>query len=158
MLRNILVSLGVGVLGACGSGGGDETIDITHDACTPIGVTTASSTQPQAIGISDALQMWRERGVPMLGDSGETAIEVRFERAAPSFYGLYDDESGIIFINDAITDPSSLSIVIAHELGHAFGLPHITDRTSLMNPGNVATAANEADAAALQALWGRCAP
>jgi hypothetical protein len=143
-------------LGACGGGGGDDTIDITHDVCTPLDVLTSFPSDAQATGISSALDLWRVRGAPFVGQSGDATIEVRFERAALSFHGLYDDENGVIYINSEITDPSAMSIVIAHELGHAFGLGHITERTSLMNPGNLAMPPNAEDEAALQALWGHC--
>ena len=48
--------------------------------------------------------------------------------------------------------------VIAHELGHAFGLFHVpaSERISLMNPGNLTTPPTTADQAALAALWGSC--
>ena len=85
-------------------------------------------------------------------------LRVRFEAASPPFHGLYDDETGIVYVNSAIEDLAPLSIVIAHELGHAFGLPHveIAERDSLMNPGNLVIPPNDADRAAIEALWGRC--
>jgi predicted Zn-dependent protease len=48
--------------------------------------------------------------------------------------------------------------VIAHELGHAFGLVHVSPdtRPSVMNPGNTTVAPNDGDRAALEALWGTC--
>lgn len=83
-------------------------------------------------------------------------MEVRFDEAAPPFHGLYDDSEGVIYINRGIIDERTLSIVIAHELGHAFGLLHVDDRESVMNPGNLDTPPNAADQAAIEALWGAC--
>lgn len=153
------------LLGACSSNaGGDESIDIVHDVCTPLAVSAVTASEAQADGITRALGLWDARGAPYLGAvepgalraAGEARIEIRFERAAQAFYGLYDDETGVIYINSGITDPAALSIVIAHELGHAFGLPHVTERSSLMNPGNHQLPPTAEDQAALQALWGDC--
>lgn len=144
-------------LGACSGGGGDVTIDITHDVCAPITVNSASLTEVQAKGIDDAMALWSDHGVTTLERSGaEPAVEVRFDHAAAAFYGLYDDVHSIVYINDDITDPKTLEIVIAHELGHAFGLSHITGRPSLMNAHNDHTLPTTEDEAAVRALWGPC--
>ena len=143
-------------LGACGGNGGDDTIDITHDVCGAIGVTSANTSAPQTAAIAAAVDLWRARGVGLLGDTTAAPIEIRFEPAAAAFRGVYDDESGIVFINSKITDPEILSIVIAHELGHAFGLSHVTSYTSVMTDGNTTTRPTDADERALQALWGTC--
>lgn len=151
-------------MGACGSGGGDDTIDITHDACAPIILTTSTLTEVQTDGILDAIALWRARGVPALTvrDAAQRAfttapsIVLEFDDAAPAFHGLYDDERAVIYVNRGLTHRAALSIVIAHELGHAFGLEHVTGRASLMNPGNLTTPPNEEDEVALEALWGDC--
>jgi len=106
--------------------------------------------------MSDAQALWRDRGAPSVGLRADTTVNVVFEEAASAFHGLYDDSAGVIYINTEITDPKVLPIVIAHELGHAFGLPHVTGRASVMNPGNLTIAPNESDQAALEALWGNC--
>ena len=120
-------------------------------------------TAAQRAGIEGAISLWRGHGVETVRvidgvAAGSAAIELRFEEAAPPFHGLYDDEAGVVYINRGIQDLTPLSIVIAHELGHAFGLPHIafSERTSLMNPGNLVTPPNDEDRAAIEALWGRC--
>lgn len=149
-------------LGACGGAGGDDTIDITHDACAPLTLTASDPTEVQSRAMAGAIELWRGRGAPSLQPpqsdalSLAHAIEVRFQEAAPMFFGLYDDENAVIYINQRITDPGALEIVIAHELGHAFGLEHVTGRASLMNPGNHVQPPTAEDQAALAALWGPC--
>jgi Zn-dependent peptidase ImmA (M78 family) len=106
--------------------------------------------------MTDAQALWRDRGAPALGLRADTTVNVVFEEAADAFHGLYDDSTGVIYINTALTDPRELQIVIAHELGHAFGLPHVTGRASVMNPGNLTVTPNAEDQAALEALWGSC--
>ena len=138
-------------LAAC-SGNTDDVRAVAHDACTPLALATTAPTALQLQALDDAQTLWRDRGAPALG-SGD-AIEVRFAPAATAFHGLYED--GIIFINDAIDDEPTLAIVIAHELGHAFGLVHVTDRTSVMNPGNLATPPTDGDRDALAQRWGAC--
>lgn len=152
-------------LGACGRGGGDDTIDLTHDACAPLTLAASTPTGAQLDGIRDAIALWRARGVPSLVAREASPrdlttapiVELVFEDAALAFHGLYDDETGVIYVNRALTEPTTLAIVIAHELGHAFGLAHVTGRASLMNPGNLTTPPTSDDQAALEALWGACA-
>lgn len=134
-----------------------------HDVCAPIALTVSQPTDAQRAGIDGALALWRSHGIGTLSvidgvAAGLDAIELRFQEAALPFHGLYDDETGVVFINRRIEDPTPLSIVLAHELGHAFGLPHVdfTERTSLMNPGNLVTPPTDADRTAIEALWGRC--
>ncbi len=136
---------------ACG-GTADTTINITHDPCA--GVTLdGGSPGLQRNGIAEAIALWSASGVT-LPDGAE--IPVLFERASQAFRGVYDDERGIIHINDGITELDPLSIVIAHELGHAFGLPHVSDRPSLMNPSNLTQPPTDEDRLAVVALWGEC--
>lgn len=149
--------LAITALGAC-SGGGDNTIDLTHDACVPLALVSASANAAQLEGMQAAQALWRDHGAPSLGLRAGTTLEVRFEPAASAFHGLYDDEQGIIYINSDLSIEPDLSIVIAHEVGHAFGLVHVPvdERVSLMNPGNLTTPPTTDDQGALAALWGTC--
>jgi hypothetical protein len=134
-----------------------------HDVCAPIALTVGEPTDAQRAGIDGALALWRGEGVGTVSvidgaAAGADAIQIRFEPAALPFHGLYDDETGTVYINSDIEDLTPLSIVIAHELGHSFGLPHVaaSERPSLMNPGNFVTPPTDGDRAAIEALWGTC--
>jgi hypothetical protein len=131
---------------ACASS--DDTIDRTFDPCAL--AISAAGDPTQMAGITDGLALWG-----IAPSDGET-LEVRFEHAAPAFHGFYDDERGIVLVNQRITDPKALAIVIAHELGHAFGLPHVDDRASLMNRGNLSITPTDDDRALVTARWGSC--
>jgi hypothetical protein len=62
----------------------------------------------------------------------------------------------VVLVNRALTVASERAITIAHEVGHAMGLPHVDGRPSLMNPGNLTLEPQPGDAAALVELWGAC--
>jgi hypothetical protein len=143
---------------ACSSGGGDVSINVTHDVCTPITISSPTANAAQLAAIDDAFALWRSHGVETLERADQGLIEVRFEPASGLFFGLYDDESSVIYINQTITDQAKLQIVIAHELGHSFGLAHVSGRSSLMNPGNTTVLPTAEDDADVQRLWGPCAP
>lgn len=146
-------------LAACAAQSDNEPIKNTHDACSPLAlVSSTATTQLQLDGLEAGQALWRDRGVPALGLRAGATLEVIFEEAAGPFHGLYDDEQGVIYINTDILDPKTLAIVIAHETGHAFGLPHVprSERISVMNPGNLDTPPTAADQAEIVARWGAC--
>ncbi len=146
----------IGALTACSNDSGDVTIEHTHDACAPLALVADAPTSVQTTGIQNAESLWRDRGAPAIGRRAGTTLEVRFQDAAGAFHGLYDDAQPMIYINRGIDDEDVLAIVIAHELGHAYGLLHVTDRPSLMNPGNLSIKPTAEDQRALEALWGSC--
>jgi len=143
-------------LAACGGSASDGEIARTYDPCAPIALDLAGATAEQASGVAGGVMLWRAAGVTGLDATAGETIAVRFETAAPAFHGFYDDIAGVVYVNTDVVDPGALAIVVAHELGHAFGLVHVKDRTSLMNPGNVSTPPTDDDRAALAALWGAC--
>lgn len=148
------------LLAGCAGPSGGSTIATTFDPCNPPSVVAASSaTDVQNAGIAGALALWRAHGAPLLGTTSTGTVEVVFQQAAPLFRGLYDDHAGVIYINNDLVDPPTLAIVIAHELGHAFGLYHISPdvRPSLMNPGNTTVTPTDEDQRTLEASWGVCA-
>ena len=150
-------------LAACGTATSSESY-IAHDACAPLVVTAPAATDAQQSGIAGALALWRDRGAAAFDLAGAAApatgatVAIEFDAAADTFHGIYDPSADRVLINRDLTDPATLAIVIAHELGHAFGLVHIApgDRISLMNPGNLTTPPTDADQRALEALWGTC--
>lgn len=93
------------------------------------------------------------------GPDQVATIPVHFQTAAAPDHGLYDGQSGTIFVNDDLGG-SALAVVLAHEIGHAFGLFHVAPsvRASVMNPGNLSTPPTAGDAAQVARLWGACPP
>jgi hypothetical protein len=152
----------IAALAASGACGAPQTLEGAgaHDACAPLAIIAAGATPAEQAGIDGALALWRDHGVSAFDAAAPpgATLALQFGDAAATFHGVYDPAADRVVINRDLTDPGVLGIVIAHELGHAFGLVHIAleARPSLMNPGNLVTPPTDADQRAVEALWGRC--
>jgi hypothetical protein len=149
-LRNAILLAVAGGLAGCQSP--DAVLDRTFDPCEPIALAVGPATPAQRASLDQAIALWGAR----TGDGG-APLEVRFDDAPAASHGYYDDEAGIVYVNTALDDPAR-QVVIAHELGHAFGLWHVEPevRTSVMNPGNLSVTPTAADRGEVAALWGGC--
>ncbi len=145
---------------ACVPQSDDARIARTYDPCQPPRVIAPAASDSQRAGIATALGLWRTHSGPVAIPEDAAVLEVRFQHASGAFRGLYDDHAGLIYINDDVGDGRTLAIVVAHELGHAFGLYHVSPdvRASVMNPGNLDVAPTAEDLQTLTALWGVCEP
>ncbi len=136
----------IGLVVACAAEGPPPPV---FDACAPLAIT---GDDLATIGAAEAL--WNAVGVTTLGEAGGASIPIVFEAgAAPEEYGLYAGSA--IYMNDDL-DAAQRVIVLAHELGHAIGLVHVTDRGSVMNPGNLVITPTSDDATAVTSRWGSC--
>ncbi len=152
------------VVTACGGADPGDGY-LARDPCTPLAITTVdpATSAAQRDGTTAALALWRGRGVTAFDPSPAAfdpagAIEIRFTDAAATFHGVYDPDHAQVLVNRDLVDPQMIAIVVAHELGHVFGLGHVAPeaRRSLMNPGNLVTPPTEDDQRTLEIRWGRC--
>jgi hypothetical protein len=131
---------------------------LTFDPCSTIVLVPASdATTEERQSIDMAVAAWRARaGVALTTEDvpGAPRVGVLFRPASLAFFGIYERET--VVINRELTDMDARAVVVAHELGHAFGLAHVEDRTSVMLPGNLTIPPGAVDEAALSALWGAC--
>lgn len=86
---------------------------------------------------------------------GSTVLPIRFRRAAAPSHGYFNPNTGEILINLDLTS-QPMVVAIAHEVGHAFGLIHVSGRPSVMTSGNLSVTPTEGDVAELVKLWGAC--
>jgi hypothetical protein len=135
---------------------------LTFNPCAQLTLVpdpTASDVQMQ--GVTAGAALWNgiagSELFPGTASATGPAVPIHFQAAAAPFHGLYDPPSGQIYINDDLSG-QELAITIAHEVGHSFGLVHISPdvRPSLMNPGNLTVLPTAADVSTLADIWGRC--
>src|SRR5687768_2981321 len=87
----------------CVAGGGDDTIDHVFDPCAPLTIDVRDLRTDEIESVRAAADLWIAAiGAPLvvMGDGdGEAAgpmVPVQFDTAAPFFFGVYDDERGVI--------------------------------------------------------------
>ena len=148
-------------LGACATN--NETAAITFDPCSPLAVAVAPTIgEAERAGVDAAIAAWDARiptqMVVQSGADSNPRLVVRFMTGS-ALRAVYWDDSGQIAISSDKLAPEEYPIAIAHEMGHAFGLPHIepNERASVMNVGNVVLGPTEEDAADVAAIWPSCA-
>lgn len=154
MSRCLLLTLLV--TAACGGDPGPAPS--TFDPCTPVVlVPAADASAAERASIAAAIAAWRGcAGVALTLDEVEGAphVPVVFRSASLAFLGIYERDT--VVVNRELTDDAARAVVVAHELGHAFGLVHVEDRASVMLPGNLTVAPGAVDEQALAKLWGAC--
>ena len=142
---------------SCASGA-SPTNEIFYDPCEPVVVVPdAAATAAQLEGIKAAIKLWKEVGVGSLSlesAPGQQHVRVYFKDALALFHGVYEPSNGEVRINNVMAN-RALDITIAHELGHAIGLPHVDRgaRISVMNPSNETIAPTVDDAKQLRERW-----
>jgi Metallo-peptidase family M12B Reprolysin-like len=144
-------------------GGDDAAPPALADPCSAILLQPATgATAAELAAIVDAAGMWGAVAGTNMSVTGDglggaaTAIPIRFASAPLAFLGAYEVKEGDLVINADIADEATRAIIVAHELGHAFGLSHVAGRASVMNAGNATVPPNALDAADLVARWGAC--
>ncbi len=141
---------------ACGAPSSPETDGILYSPCALVLIEPEDGTTgPERESVSTAITLWRDVGLTTLSTSEGVSVAVRFKKAPSMFHGVYEPSSGVVFINRELNG-AERDITVAHELGHALGLPHVPpeERASVMNPGNLIVLPSPSDQAALQRLWG----
>lgn len=145
------------VLAACGAAPSTEP-EIVYSPCASVPLAPEpDTTSSERDSILAAVALWRDVGVTALTMSDETsevAVPLRFRDAAAVFRGVYEPSSGLVSINRKLAG-TDRTVTIAHELGHALGLPHVplAERRSVMNPGNLTVLPTAEDVAVLQQRW-----
>jgi len=148
------------VVGCAAPADEPETV---YDPCSPLRVAIAeSATASEHAGVEGAIESWSARlptriAMQVGGTQAADVLPVRFESDS-GLRGAYWDAVGVITIGADLLAPEEYPVAVAHEMGHAFGLPHTSERPSVMNVGNTTLAPTAEDAAAVAALWPSCTP
>jgi len=154
---------------ACTSGGDNDTAETVFDPCSPLQIALSSSvTDAERAGVDAAIAAWNARLPTQIAASADEALYRQTPRADDVLpiefatkFGLraaYFDKTGVIIVSSELLAPEEFGVAIAHEMGHAFGLPHVDPsvRPSVMNVGNTTLAPTVEDATEVATLWPSC--
>ncbi len=102
------------ILATAACGGGSGRFAVVFDPCRPLAATPAADATPlEAAGVSAGLELWNVAAHTALAigpEDGVPSVPVRFQKAAGAFFGLYDGDRGIVFINSGLTDGEALAV------------------------------------------------
>lgn len=141
----------------------NQDIETVYDPCSPLMIAVDPELDAvAAASVEAATQIWgRVLPTRMSVGAGSQAAEVlpiRFESGDSFYRAVYWDTVGMISISRDRLDPKDYALAIAHEMGHAFGLLHVSEgeRRSIMNVGNLEVTPTADDVAEVHALWATC--
>lgn len=139
-LRGFLVAI---AMAGCAS---PQPAAVTFNPCEAVRVSGVD-------GVADAIVMWRAQGVTPFVVAEPVDVRIELTAGASALYGYYDGATATVYVNTSLTDAHERAVTIAHELGHVLGLVHIpvSERASVMNPGNLTVEPTAADAEVLGA-------
>ena len=144
---------------SCAAQSSDNTLDTLYDPCAGLVISASNATEAELSSVDEALQLWVEAGgFALTREAREDwpVLEVKFESAPKAQHGVYDDERGLVFVNRRLENSRERAVTIAHELGHAFGLWHVSNRPSLMNEHNLSVLPTRADVDSVYKAWSSC--
>jgi hypothetical protein len=157
-------------LAGCGGTSPAPVDAVRFDPCQPLTIVVGTGgTADRDLGVRTAADLWNQAAGAHLAvvdaataappvdasDAAAPTLPLSFQTAADLSHGFFDPVRGQVLINnDLVARP--LTVTIAHEVGHAFGLLHVSGRPSVMNAGNLDVEPNADDVAYLAQLWGRC--
>jgi hypothetical protein len=136
----------------------DAAEGIVFSPCAPLVVVPEEGTLPEELAsVRAAFALWQAVGIDAftlesLPDAPRLLL--RFKDGPSPFHGVYEPSVGLVTVNRKMQDRPR-DITVAHELGHALGLPHVDPavRASVMNPDNHTEAPNPQDERELHLRW-----
>ena len=145
-----------------------DDIATTFDPCSPLTIAVrfdasdAETSDAELQSVDAAIASWAQvlpTEISLVRDEGNSeGLKIAFESGDSFYRAIYFDRRGEILVNRNSLSLDEMPLAIAHELGHAFGLLHVSAevRPSVMNVGNLDVVPNNDDASGVRDVWDAC--